>query len=116
MKHILFERKLKETNTWWAQLILLQPRRLRGNCTPNQTLAWLLLYLKIINIFFWKIRYASYSKLFKELKNGIEFLVGPAFFEIMDQNSQNIVLINNSWTDWPSWISMLFLISLDNLL
>ena len=33
-------------------------------------------YLKIIN-FFWKITYAK-SKLSKELKNGIEFLVGQA--------------------------------------
>ena len=31
----------------------------------------------------------------------------------MDQNSQNIVLINNSRTTWPTKISMLFLSSLD---
>ena len=30
----------------------------------------------------WKITYASYSKLFKELKNGIEILVGQAVFKI----------------------------------
>ena len=28
----------------------------------------------------WKIAYASYSKLFKELKNGIEILVGQVVF------------------------------------
>ena len=34
----------------------------------------------------------------------------------MDQNSQNIVLINNSRTAWPTLILMLFLSFLDNLL
>ena len=34
----------------------------------------------------------------------------------MDQNSQNIVLINYSRTAWPTWILMLYLSSLDNLL
>ena len=43
---------------------------LRG-CTPNQKLACFVLYLKIINTFLKKIMYASYSKLSKELKNGI---------------------------------------------
>ena len=33
----------------------------------------------------------------------------------MDQNSQNIVLINNSRTTWPIQILMLFLSFLDNL-
>ena len=39
-----------------------------------------MLYLKIINT--WKIIYASYSKLPKELKNGIEILAGQAFFKL----------------------------------
>ena len=34
----------------------------------------------------------------------------------MDQNSQNIVLINNSRTTWPTSILMLFLSFGDNLL
>ena len=34
----------------------------------------------------------------------------------MDQNSQNIVLIDNSRTAWPALILMLFLSSLDNFL
>ena len=34
----------------------------------------------------------------------------------MDQNFQNIVLINNSLTIWPTLILMLFLSSLDNFL
>ena len=34
----------------------------------------------------------------------------------MNQNNQNIVLINNSRTAWPTYILMLFLRSLENLL
>ena len=34
----------------------------------------------------------------------------------MDQNSQNIVLINNSRTAWPTNMLLPFLSSLDNLL
>ena len=34
----------------------------------------------------------------------------------MDQNSQNVVWINNSRTDWPTLMLVLFLSSLDNLL
>ena len=41
--------------------------------------------------------YASYSKLFKELKNGIGILVGQA-----DQHSQNVVCMNNLRTAWPT--------------
>ena len=59
---------------------------LRGYCTPNQKLACFVLYLKIILIIFqtgvktpvWKIIYASFSKLSKELKNSITILVGQA--------------------------------------
>ena len=48
--------------------------------------------------------YASLSKLCTELKNGIEILVGQG---VVDQNSQNIVLINNSRTTRPSQLLML---------
>ena len=34
----------------------------------------------------------------------------------MDQNSQNIVLVNNTRITWPTYILMLFLSSLDNFL
>ena len=37
------------------------------------------------------MNYASYQKLFKELKNSIEFLVGQAVFKLQDQKSQNVV-------------------------
>ena len=50
--------------------------------TSCQKLACFVLYLKIINIFL-KITYSSYSKLFKELKNGIEILVGQADFKLL---------------------------------
>ena len=36
----------------------------------------------MINNFFWKINQASYKKLFKEIKNGIEILVGQAIFKL----------------------------------
>ena len=42
----------------------------RWYCTPKQKLACFVLYLKIINTF-WKIIYASYSELYKILKNDI---------------------------------------------
>ena len=45
---------------------------LRGYCTPNQKLACFVLYLKIITTFVKKYIYALYSKLYKELKNGIK--------------------------------------------
>ena len=66
-------------------------------CTPNQKLACFVLYLKIINTFLKDYIYASYSKFYKELKTGIETLVSvrrPSGFEVMDQNSQNVVKIN----------------------
>ena len=44
---------------------------LKGELHPIQKLACFVLYLKIINTFFEKIIYASYSKLPKELKNSI---------------------------------------------
>ena len=40
----------------------------------------------------------------------------PSGFYVIDQNSKNVVWINNSRTAWPTLILMLFLSSLDNLL
>ena len=51
---------------------------LRGYCTSCPKLACFGLYLKIINTL--KNTYASYGKLFKELNNGNESLVGQAFY------------------------------------
>ena len=50
-------------------------KELKGVLHPNQKIAYFVHYLKIAN-FFCKIIYASYSKSSKELKNGIESLVG----------------------------------------
>ena len=56
-------------------------KSLKGYCTSFQILAYFVLCFKIINTFL-KITYASYCKLFKELKNGIEILVGHALFKL----------------------------------
>ena len=63
---------------------------LRGNCTLNQNCACFVHYFKIINIF---------------LKNNIGLII-----------LQNIALINNSRTVWPTKILMSFLSLSDNLL
>ena len=65
------------------------------------------------------MNYASYKTLFKELKNGIEIIVGQAVFKLkinMIKQSKFSFWINNSGTAWPTLILMLFLSSLDNLL
>ena len=49
-------------------------------CTSYQKLACFVLYRKIINTL--KNNYASYSKLSKELKNGIGILVGQVVFKL----------------------------------
>ena len=46
--------------------------------------------------------HASYSKLFKELKNGIEILVGQAPFKLWIKTVKNNVMINNSRTTEPT--------------
>ena len=61
----------------------------------------------------------NYEKLFKELKNGIEILVGrQAVFKVNIKTVKMLVLdqYNNWRTAWPTLILMLFLSSLDNLL
>ena len=62
--------------------------------------------------------HASESKLSKELKNGIGILVGQAAFYVMDQNSQNNVLIKTQepldllkfnvifWVPWKVYYKM----------
>ena len=61
--------------------------------------------------------HACYSKFSKELKHGTEFYSRPSDFQVMDQNSQNNVLIKYSRTAWPTFKMLIpFLSSLDNLL
>ena len=55
----------------YYDIVYTRTKGLKGNCTPDQKLACFVLSLKIINTFFEKIIYASYSKLSKELKNSI---------------------------------------------
>ena len=56
-----------------------------------QKLACFVLYLKI-SIFFWKILYASYRKLFKEVKNNNKIKVGQAVLELSCYWSKHIIL------------------------
>ena len=44
-------------------------------------------YLKIIDTFSWKTMYLSYRKLSKELKNGIEILVGQVIYKLWIKKS-----------------------------
>ena len=55
---------------------------LRGYCTPVQKLAHFVFYLQL-SILSWKIMYAAYSKLSKELKNDIKIKVGQAVLKLL---------------------------------
>ena len=65
----------------------------RGCYTPNQKLACFVLYVKIINTIL--KNNASGGKLSKELKNGIEILVGQAGSKLWIKTVKIMVLINN---------------------
>ena len=56
------------------------------------------------------------KKLFKELKNGTEILVGHGLLNYRSKQSKCCFWINNSRTAWPTLTFMLFLSFLDNLL
>ena len=58
-----------------------------------------------------KITSASYSKLFKELQNGIEILVGQAFLKLW---IKTVKMLFNSRTAWHNLTLMLMLKFLDN--
>ena len=87
---------------------------LRGNCTPNQKMTCFALYFKTVNTFFFflKMMYTLYihlkancprnskKKKKKKLKKKLLESYYAKQFSVMDQNSQNIVLINNSRTTW----------------
>ena len=75
-------RKWCITVPWLTQMLIAQSEILvlcidfaclRWYCTSYPKLACFVLYLKIINTFLTMI-HASYSKLYKELKNGIDIL------------------------------------------
>ena len=67
---------------------------LRGYYTYPQ-LARFMFYLKIIDIFLEK-------KMFKELKNSIEMLVGQAVIKLWIKYQSKVVWIDNSRTAWPT--------------
>ena len=71
-----------------------------------------MLHIKIIDIFLKHIL----SKLSEELKNDIQILIGQAVFKFRIKTLKNIVLINSSKTADSTYILMLFLNSLYNLL
>ena len=54
--------------------------------------------------------------MFKELKNGIDILVGQVVLKLQIKTVKMLFWINNSRAAWPTLILMLFLSSLDNLL
>ena len=61
-------------------------------------------------------KYASYKKMFKELRNGIQILVGQAVFKLQIKTVKMDFWINTANTTWSTLILMLFLSSLDNKL
>ena len=89
-------------------------KEIKGYYTPKQNLACPVLYLKIINTCFWKITYAPYRKLSKELKLALN-LTRPIGSWVIDQSNILTILIHNFKTAWPTKISMRFGIFLDNL-
>ena len=87
----------------------------RGNCTPDHKLACFALYLKIVNTFL-KNNVYILKQIVQKTKKWQWNFSRPIDSKVMDQNSQNIVLINSSRTTRPTQILMLFLSSLDKLL
>ena len=90
---------------------------LRGYCTSYpKKLQNYHVFCSVSNLstYFWKIIYASYRKLSKELKNSIKIKVGQAILELWIKTNILTVLICNLRTTWPTKIPMPFLSSLNN--
>ena len=64
---------------------------------PNQKLACFVLYLKIINTFL-KRNICIFEQIVQETQKWHWNFSRPSGIQVMDQNSQNIVMINNSRT------------------
>ena len=98
LTHIIVKwyKRKKQKPDKLQMLYLINP--LKGYCTPNQKLACFVCYLKIINTFL-KNNICIWKQIAQGTQNRIEILIG----EVMDQNSQNIVLIKNSRTAWPTY-------------
>ena len=93
----MVQKKKKKANTWQASNVVLD-KSLKGVMHPNQKLACFVCYLKIINTFL-KNNICIWKQIAQGTQNGIEILIG----EVMNQNSQNIGLIKNSRTAWPTY-------------
>ena len=86
IEFVIFKNVMKCTN---QNLVRID---LRGYYTSYQKLACFVLYLNIMNNFL-KNKVCIYNKtLFKELKNGIEMLVGQAFFKLQIKTPTMLVL------------------------
>ena len=74
-------------------VFFLNMYQLRGNCTPNQTWASFVHYLKIIDTIFWKMIWLSWSKMIWETQKLHWFFFRHSGSWVIDQNmqvSQNI--------------------------
>ena len=69
---------LQKNKSWLDRDVIFM---LRGYCTSYQKSACFVLYLKIINNFL-KNKSCILQNMIKELKNGIEILVGRAVFKL----------------------------------
>ena len=57
---------------------------LRGNCTPNQTWARFVRFLKVINIF-WKFLVNILKQIVRGTKNGITILIGQSVLGLLSK-------------------------------
>ena len=122
-----FEKRKKKNNSFTSilttfrlqncvrKLYFMLRTSLKGAAPPTKNLHILCSISKWSTIF-WKIKYASCKKLFKELKNGIEILVGQVVLSYRSKQPKCWFWINNTITAWPTLTLMLFLSSLHSLL
>ena len=76
-----------------------------------------MLYLNVVNTFKKQNnKQKPLSKMSKELSDGNVTLIGQVAFKLWIKTVKFIVLINYSQNARPTWISMFFLRSVDNLL
>ena len=83
--------------------------KLRRTGIPHQNWACLCAISKLSTLL-WKIILGlSCGKLSEKLKNGIKILVGLVVLRTIVQNMENIILIRNLGTAWPTKLLMSFL-------
>ena len=96
LARVVFSSKL-----YWQDILKLN---IQDNYyTHNLKLACFVCYLKITNIYLKNnICILKYSKLSKELKNGIEILVGQTVFKLQIKTVIILFLINTKRTTWST--------------